>query len=72
MSEDQVRVYVIQERDRSNLVMRYQDPITGKCVKKSAGTGSRKGALKKAAQWEAEINEGRYKRPQKITWDGFR
>ena len=72
MPEDQVRVHVIREKDRPNLVMRYQDPITGKQVKKSAGTSSRKGALKKASQWEAEINEGRYKRPQKITWDEFR
>ena len=71
MSED-IRVYVIQEADRKNFTMRYRDPVTRKHVKRSAETPSRKKAMKKAAQWEAEINEGRYQRPNKISWDEFR
>ena len=62
MSEE-IRVHVVQEKDRKNLTMRYRDPLTGRHVKKSAGTANRVKALKKAAQWEArdqrwEVPEG--------------
>jgi integrase len=72
VSEDEIKVHVVQEKDRANLTMRYRDPVTGQQVKRSAGTPKRKEAQKRAAKWEAEINEGRYQRPQTITWDDFR
>jgi len=71
MSE-KVTVHVVQEKDRANLTMRYRDPLTGKLVKRSTGTANRKAALKKAAQWEAEVNEGRYSGRQLTTWTEFR
>ena len=71
MSEE-IRVHVIEEKDRTNLVMRYRDPVTGKHVKKSAGTDNRKEAKKRVAQWEANVNEGRYHAPLKTTWEEFR
>ncbi len=67
-----IRVHIVKSPDRANYSMRYKDPLTGKQVKKSAETSNRKDALKKAAKWEAEINEGRYQRPQRITWEEFR
>jgi integrase len=69
---DEIHVHVVQEKDRANLTMRYKDPMTGRHVKRSAGTANRKVALKKAAQWEAELIEGRYQRPNKISWAEFR
>lgn len=69
---DAIKVHVVQERDRKNLTMRYRDPITGKHVKRSSGTPNPKEAAKRAAKWEAEVNEGRYQRPLTITWAEFR
>ena len=68
----EIRVHVVQEKDRKNLTMRYRDPITGKQVKRSAETANRKKAMKKAAQWEAELNRGLGVRPGSISWDSFR
>ena len=69
---EEVRVHVVQEKDRRNLTMRYVDPATGRQVKRSAKTSNMTKALKNAAKWEAEINEGRDIRPSRITWDSFR
>lgn len=69
---DEIRVYVLQEPDRTFLTMRYVDPITGKQVKRSTGTTDRKDALRAAGAWQAELREGRYYAPNKITWDDFR
>lgn len=52
--------------------MRYVDPLTGKVVAKSSGTENKKEALKIAAKWEAELQEGRYKSPSKVSWTEFR
>ena len=52
--------------------MRYVDPLTGKVVAKSSGTEIKKEALKIAAKWEAELQEGRYKSPSKVSWAEFR
>lgn len=72
MPQDQVRVHVVQEKDRSFLSMRYRDPLTGKRVKRSAGTSHRKEAERRAHAWEAAINEGRDTRPSRIEWAAFR
>jgi len=71
MNED-IRVHVVTYPDRRNLVMRYTDPNSGKLVQRSAGTASQKEAHKRAAKWEAELQEGRYHHPSRLTWDGFR
>lgn len=66
-----VRVHVV-DKGRSALYMRYRDPVTGKEFARSTGETKRKDALKAAAKWEAELNEGRYKPASKITWQEFR
>jgi len=72
MNENEIRVHVVDEPDRTNLSMRYLDPVTGRQSKRSTGTTDLKEARKKAAQWEADLNEGRYHAPLKTTWDQFR
>ena len=66
-----VVVYVV-DYQRKYLVLRYTDPDSGKQVTKSSRTTSQKEALKAAAKWEAEINEGRYKHSARTSWDEFR
>jgi len=57
MSDD-IKVTVVKFSNRSNLFLRYIDPITKKQVHKSAETSSRKDAIKSAGRWEAELREG--------------
>ena len=67
-----ITVHVVKYSDRSNLVMRYIDPMTGKPKSKSARTPKRREAEKLAAKWEAELREGRYHEPSRVTWADFR
>ena len=68
---DKIKVYVL-DRGRTNLYMRYLDPLTGKHVERSTGTRKKREAERIAAKWEAELQEGRYKSPLKVTWEEFR
>jgi len=69
---EEIRVHVVKYQARSNLVMRYVDPVTGKQVAKTTGTSRKREAERKAAKWEAELREGRYQKPSRITWQEFR
>lgn len=69
MSEE-IRVNVIN-KGRKNLYMRYICPENNKAVERSTGTKDRKQATKLAAQWEAELNEGRYVKPSRMSWEQF-
>jgi integrase len=69
---EEINVHVIDYGPDRNLVARYTDPVTGKQKSRTTGTRSRKTAEKFAAKWEAELQEGRYKSPSKVTWDEFR
>lgn len=66
-----IKVHVV-DRGRKFLAMRYIDPITGQKIERSTKKSTRKDAEKVAAKWEAEIQEGRYKSPSKVTWSEFR
>ena len=68
----EITVHVVKYPDRDNLVMRYVDTLTRKPKAKSARTTKRREAEKKAAKWEAELREGRYHEPSKVTWEDFR
>lgn len=68
---DSIKVHVL-DKGRSKLYMRYKDPLTGKDVTRSTGTTNPTEAMKAAAKWEAELQEGRYKSPLKVTWEEFR
>ena len=69
---EDIKVHVTKYPDRNNYVMRYADPITGKRVARSTGTTKHRDAIKAAAKWEAELREGRYAAPSRMTWEGFR
>jgi integrase len=68
---ENIKVYVIKFPDRKNMDMRYRDPTTSKFVRRSTGTSNRKKAEKIAAKWEAELQEGRYKKASKMPWQDF-
>jgi hypothetical protein len=52
--------------------MKYVHPITKKVVKRSTGTADPREAPLRAAQWELELNEGKYKPRSKETWQDLR
>ena len=67
----ETKVKVI-DRGKRYLVLRWIDPETGADRQKSAQTTDRSQAKKLAAQLEADLNEGRYVTPSKVTWEEFR
>jgi integrase len=77
------RVYVLRFRDCRNLVLRYQDPVTGKYERSTTYTDpqtgevfttgeNRKQAKKLAALWEADLNAGRAQSRYDTGWAEFR
>lgn len=72
MSDGKIQVTVVNYPDRKFLMMRYVDPATGKQKARSTKTTDRGKAAKLAAQWEAELIEGRYQPASNITWEAFR
>jgi len=71
-SMEEINVTVVQFGDRKYLQMQYREPGTEKKKTRSTGTTNRRDAERVAAKWEAELREGRYKSPSKITWEEFR
>lgn len=69
---DTITVNVVAYSDRRDLVLRYRDPSTRRVHTRTAGTDSRREATKLAAQWEADLNTGRWKPGQRIEWEAFR
>lgn len=54
--KSEIKVIVVKYARRKNLVMRYDNPITGKQVSKSAKTSDRDEAKARAALWQIEVN----------------
>lgn len=71
MSEE-IKVHVVDYGAGRNLMLRYKDPLTGKHIAKTAGTRNARQAEKAAGKWQAELCEGRYQKPSKLTWEAFR
>lgn len=69
---EEIKVHVVKYKDRANLMMRYEDPMTGKQIARSTGTTKKREAERIAAKWEAELREGRYQKPSLWTWQEFR
>ena len=68
---EEIKVYVI-DKGRTNIYLRYIDPITGKTIEKSAKTSKQSEALKEAGKWQDELRNGRYQKPNRMTWEAFR
>ena len=69
---DQIKVHVVRRKSQTNLFMRYRDPVSGRQVARSTGTSKKRDAERAAAKWEAELREGRYNKPSRVTWEEFR
>jgi len=70
--DEEIRVHVLNRKGRENLSMRYLDPYTNRHVERSTGTTKQREAERIAAKWEAELQEGRYQKPSRMTWQEFR
>lgn len=72
---DQITVTVVSF-GRKFWYMRYKDPLSGKIITKSTGIeckpALKKEAQKKAGEWEAQLRNGKYKPPSKVSWIEFR
>lgn len=66
-----IKVYVGNEGDRRQLRLFYIDPVTGRKVRRSAGTNKMAEAQRKAARWEDEVNANRQNFGG-ISWEVFR
>jgi integrase len=75
---DEIKVTVLECRDRKHYQMRFRDPMTGRNLRRSTEiliTGlkrDRTAAERVAAKWESELRDGRYHDVGKITWADFR
>lgn len=67
-----IRVTISTYSDRKYLMMRYVDPVTGRIKSRSTRTNNRREAERVAAKWEADLQEGRYHEPSRMSWDDFR
>jgi integrase len=67
----EIRVKVVR-RGKWGYQLRWRDPETGAWRQKAAGSDSKKVAEKLAAQLEADLQQGRYVAPSKVTWEEFR
>ena len=68
---DEIKVTVVKFPDRTNLMLRYIDPVTSRQKHKSAKSHLKRDAERAAAKWEAELREGRYC-GSRISWEDFR
>lgn len=67
-----IKVHVVKYPDRTNLVLRWECPETGKVKTKSAGTHRQKDAERAAAKLEEQIAAGEYGASGKFLWETFR
>jgi integrase len=67
----EAKVKVVHRAGRG-YVLRWRCPETGAWKEKAAKSESRKQADKLAAQLEADLQQGRYVAPSKVTWEDFR
>ena len=68
---EEIKVYVVKYQDRYNYAMKYTDPGTGQNVRRSTGTSKKREADKIAAKWESALQEGRYRKRSRMSWEEF-
>ena len=69
---DDINVIVFRRSGRKYLYLKYTDPVTGQKVSKSAETSSKREAIKRAGEWQAELRASGDTRSQSLRWDDFR
>jgi integrase len=65
-------VWVQNCGDRPYLDLRWHDPLTGKCKRRSARTCNPLDAEAKRADLEYELNHGFYQEASQLSWEAFR
>jgi integrase len=65
-------VWVQNCGDRPYLDLRWHDPLTGRCKRKSAKTCNPLDAEAKRADLEYELNHGFYQEASRLSWEAFR
>jgi len=72
MASEDINVIVVIRKGRKYLYLRYTDPVTGQKVEKSAGTSSKREAVKAAGRWQSELENGQAVSSNRLRWDAFR
>lgn len=72
MSEPRVKVWVQKFKDRSNLMLQWIDPDTGRRKSQSSETADEAKAEIARADLESDLNHGRYAAASRMTWEAFR
>lgn len=72
MASDGLRIWLFPRPKSGILVIRFQDPQTGKVVQKSTGTTNRREAERQLGELRADLAKDRYEKPSTISWEAFR
>jgi integrase len=72
MGESRINAWVQRFPDRTNLVLQWFDPETGKRKSKSAETADEDEAEKARGDLEYELNHGTYRETARMSWEKFR
>ena len=68
---DEINVIVV-DRGRKYWYLRYTDPVTGQNIEKSARTTKKREAVKRAGEWQAEVNATGLVHKRVVRWSTFR
>lgn len=68
---DDINVIVV-DRGRKYLYLRYTDPVTGQKVEKSSGTASKREAIKRAGEWQRDLQNGVFTSRNSLGWEEFK
>lgn len=72
MTDDRIRVWVQNRKDRATLSLEWIDPITHKRKCQSAKTDNPEKAEQRRADLESDLNNGRYQQASRLSWRAFR
>lgn len=68
---DDINVIFVRRKGRPHWLMRYQCPLTGQRYDKTSGTANKREALKRAGEWQSELQSGKVT-GKAANWAAFR
>ena len=68
---DDINVFIVRRKGRPHWLMRYQCPLTGQRYDKTSGTANKREALKRAGEWQGELQSGKVT-GKAANWAAFR
>ena len=69
---DEIKVRVYRRKGRKHYEAKWTDPLSGKVESCTTKCERKRDAERFAGKLAAELNDGRYKRKLKVTWEEFR